>query len=102
MSRYDETEKAQDQMRAAAGRAHIEAVEADYSDIIVIPDVITIKDVCEIALDTTKGPQRVGDVCSREEIVHILRAFKDNPCSDPVLVAQYTLDEYRQNKNNEE
>lgn len=67
-----------------------------YSDVLVITEVITIQDVMTVALDTAKGPQKVGDVCSHDEINAILHAFEDNPGADPVLVAHYTLDEYRQ------
>lgn len=100
MTGYSYEEQAIDTQRVSAGLHRIAKERADYSDVIVIPLVITIHDVCEMVLDTTKGPQRVGDVCSREEIVHILRSFQDNPCGDPALVAQYALDDYRQTHPN--
>lgn len=102
-SGYSPEEQALDQQRMRKALENINQLRAYFGDVVVVPAVITIHDVCDINLDTTKGPQRVGDVCSREEIVHILRAFQDNPCSDPILVAQYALDDYRQtHANNKE
>jgi hypothetical protein len=99
MSGYSEPEKALDEKRLLKAFEHIDQLRTTFGDVIVFPDVVTIEDVCDIALDTTKGPQLVGAVCSREEIVHILRSFQDNPCGDPALVAQYALDDYRQTHN---
>jgi hypothetical protein len=96
MSGYSYEEQTFDSHRVSAALLNIAKQREIFSDVIVIPSVITIHDVCNIDLDTTKGPQRIGDVCSREEIVHILRAFQDNPCGDPILIAQYALDDYRQ------
>ena len=93
---YSQAEQALDAQRVNAALTHIAQECSNYSDVVVVPQVITIHDVCAIALDTTYGPLLVGDVCSREEIVHILRAFQNNPCGDLVLVAQYALNDYRE------
>lgn len=95
MSRYSDDDKRRDALRALAALKRIEKIGAEHSDVVVVR-AITIRDICSMALDTTKGPQMIGDVCSRDEIVHILRAFADSPCGDPALIAQYALDDYRQ------
>lgn len=95
MTRYSQALRDADQAFLKHGLARLRRALTDYEDLLVIPEIITIEDVCNIALDTTQGPQRVGDVCSRDEIIHILRAFQDNACGDPVLVAQYALNDYR-------
>ena len=75
---------------------HLDQFRKRYGHLIVIPDVVTVADVVELRLDTNQGPQRVGDVCSPEEITAILRAFEGNPCSDPALLAHYALNDYRE------
>ena len=96
MTKYTEAQRNEDSLSLKNALQQIDQIRALFSDVIVIPEVITIQDVMAIALDTTKGPQKIGDVCTREEIGAILRAFEDNACADPVLVAQYTLNDYRQ------
>jgi hypothetical protein len=96
MSRYHETQRDEDQLSLANALQYLDQISENFGDVLAIPEVITIQDVMAIALDTTKGPQLIGDVCSRDEIVHILRAFVDNPCGDPALIAQYALNDYRE------
>lgn len=96
MTRYSQEQMERDQDRLSTVMMELDQLREAYSDLIAIPEIITIQDVCGIVLDTTKGPQQVGDVCSREEIVAILKAIEDNPCGDIALVAQLTLNDYRQ------
>jgi len=102
MSRYHETQHEEDMTRLNAAMAQVDMLRAAYGDIIAIPEIVTIEDVCGIALDTTKWPQQVGDVCSREEIVAILKAIEDNPCGDIVLIAQLALNDYRETHKTQE
>lgn len=95
MSRYYPAEQAEDKAAVANAMQYIDQIRLNWSDVIAIPEVITIDDVCGIALETAKGPQQIGDICSREEIVYILRAIADNPCGDIALVAQLALTEFR-------
>lgn len=96
MTRYHEFQRGEDRAKVATALQYIEDFRATFGDVIAIPEVITLEDVCGIALDTTKGPQQVGDVCSREEIVAILKAIEDNPCGDIALIAQLALNDYRE------
>jgi hypothetical protein len=98
MSRYHEDQRDEDKNKIDDAIAQFESLRAAYSDLVAIPEIVTLHDVCGIALDTTKGPQQVGDVCSREEIVAVLKAIEDNPCGDIALIAQLTLNDYRQTK----
>lgn len=102
MTPYDDEQRAQDNAQLEDALRQLDEIREAYSDVVAIPEIITIQDVCSIALDTTKGPQQVGDVCSREEIVAILRAIEDNPCGDIALIAQLELNEYRQTHKTKE
>ena len=87
----------------SAALHHLQLFRAAYGHLVVFPDVVTVEDVAALRLDTAKGPQRVGDVCTAEEIKAILHAFENNPCADPTLVAQYALNDYREtNSDNKE
>lgn len=96
MSRYHEAQRDEDMAKMTAALTQIDQLREAYDDVIAIPEVVTLQDVMGIALDTTKGPQQVGEVCSREEIVTILKAIEDNPCGDIALIAQYALNDYRE------
>lgn len=96
MNRYKVVEQENDAVVLANAMQYVDHIRTLYGDVIAIPEVITIQDVCGIALNTASGPQQIGDVCSREEIVYILRAIADNPCGDIALVAQLALNDYRQ------
>jgi hypothetical protein len=96
MSQYHETQRDEDRAALSNALQYIDNLRATFGDVIAIPEVVTIEDVCGLALDTTKGPQQVGDVCSREEIVAILKAIENNPCGDIALIAQLALNEYRE------
>ena len=96
MIRYHEAQRDEDMIKVAAALTQVDQLRSAYGDVIAIPEVVTLQDVMGIALDTTKGPQQVGEVCSRDEIVAILKAIEDNPCGDIALVAQYTLNDYRE------
>jgi hypothetical protein len=96
MSRYHEFQRGEDRTTLANALQYLEQLRANFGDVIAIPEVITLEDVCGIALDTTKGPQQVGDVCSREEIIAILKAIEENPCGDIALIAQLSLNDYRE------
>lgn len=98
MSRYHAVQLEEDLGSLKNALQYLDQIRENFGDVIAIPEVVTIQDVMAIALDTTKGPQLIGDVCSRDEIVHILRAFVDNPCGDPALIAQYALNDYRETK----
>lgn len=103
MSRYHEAQRDEDELKLNAAMTQIDQIRAAYGDLIAIPEIVTLHDVCGIALDTTKGPQQVGDVCSREEIVAILKAIEDNPCGDIAMIAQLALNDYREtNATNKE
>lgn len=91
-----------DELQLNEALEQIDQVRRTYGDLIAIPEIVTIQDVCGIALDTTKGPQQVGDVCSRGEIVAILRAIEDNPCGDIALLAQLVLNDYRETHKKQE
>lgn len=96
MSRYHETQRDEDYASLANALQHLDSLRSVFADVIAIPEVVTIADVCGIALDTNRGPQVIGEVCSREEIVYILRAIEDNPCGDIALIAQLALNDYRE------
>lgn len=96
MSLYHKADREDDLASLANAMQYIDQIRANFGDVIAIPEIVTIQDICGIALDTTKGPQQIGDVCSRDEIIYILRAFADNPCGDPALIAQLALDDYRE------
>lgn len=99
MSRYHQAEQEADLDALANALQYIDQIRTNWSDVVAIPEVITIEDVCGLALDTAQGPQQIGDICSREEIVYILRAIADNPCGDIALVAQLALTEYRETRH---
>lgn len=96
MSRYSEAQREEDRASLTNALQYIDNLRDTFGDVIAIPEVVTLHDVCGIALDTIKGPQQVGDVCSREEIVAILKAIEDNPCGDIALIAQLALNDYRE------
>lgn len=96
MSRYHEAQRDEDYASLANALQHLDSLRSAFGNVIAIPEVVTIADVCGIALDTTQGPQLVGEVCSREEVIHILRAIEDNPCGDVALIAQLALNDYRE------
>jgi hypothetical protein len=98
MSRYHAVQLEEDLGNLKNALQYLDQIRENFGDVLAIPEVVTIQDVMAIALDTTKGPQLIGDVCSRDEIVHILRAFVDNPCGDPALIAQYALNDYRETR----
>lgn len=96
MSRYHEAQRDYDRAAMAAALQYVDNLRATFGEVIAIPEVVTIEDVCGIALDTTKGPQQIGDVCSRDEIIAVLKAIEDNPCGDIALIAHLTLNDYRE------
>ena len=96
MSRYPQETYERDLTRLCDAMLELEQLRDVYGDLIAIPEIITIRDVMGIALDTSKGPQQVGDVCSRDEIIAILKAIEDNPCGDIALITQLALNDYRQ------
>jgi hypothetical protein len=103
MSKYHETQRDEDLGSMTNALQYLDQIRTNFGDVVAIPEIVTIQDVMAIALDTTKGPQLIGDVCSRDEIVYILRAFADNPCGDPALIAQLALNDYREtNLSNKE
>lgn len=96
MSRYSEIDREDDLAAVANALQYLDQIKANFGDVVVFPEVVTIQDVMAIALDTIEGPQQIGDVCSREEIVAILKAIGDNPCGDIALIAQLALNDYRE------
>lgn len=96
MSRYHAAQREDDLASLANALQYVDQIRENWGDVIAIPEIVTIQDVMAIALDTTRGPQQVGDVCSREEIVAILKAIEENPCGDIALIAQLALNDYRE------
>lgn len=96
MNRYTETQRISDLATVENALQYLDQIRENFGDVVVFPEVVTIKDVCSIALDTAQGPQQVGDVCSRDEIIAILRAIEDSPCGDIPLIAQLALNNYRE------
>jgi hypothetical protein len=96
MTDYSQAQRDEDGASVKNAMQHIDSIRKTFGDVLVIPEIITIQDVCEMMLDTTKGPQKIGDHCSRAEIVAVLHALEENPCGDPHLVANYALSDYRQ------
>lgn len=102
MTRYTQEQREKDELGVQSALQYVKHIRENFGELVVLPEVITIQDVCEMVLDTTKGPQKIGDHCSREEIVAVLQALGDNPCGDPHLVANYAISDYRETLNNKD
>jgi hypothetical protein len=98
MTKYTLEERDQDAGAVANALQYLDNIRKEFADVIAIPFAITLKDVAEMTLDTSRGPQKIGDYCSRKEMVAILEGFalEDNACADPAQVAQYALKDYRE------
>lgn len=96
--RYTDEQATNDNVLIEYLLEQIDQLRKRCSDVVVLPICITLRDVAEMRLDTAKGPQRVGDVCTRDEMIAVLQALGEDPFGDPYLVLHYTIDDYRKER----
>lgn len=97
MSSYEEHQKEEDQRSVANALQHLDSLRETFKDVIALPNVITLLDVCNLVMNTPRGPVKLSSIASRDELVAVLHALEENPCTpDPEQVAYYAIKEYRE------
>ena len=58
-------------------------LRAKYKDVIAIPEVVTLHDITEYRLDTSRGPREFKQVYDRKTAVAVLEYFAGNDYISP-------------------
>ena len=97
MPKYSQQEEEQDRRRVTDALHALDSFRKNYQDVIAISEVITLAEVAEMVMDTPRGPIALANIASRDELVAVLRALEQNPCTpDPTQVAYYAINDYRE------
>lgn len=80
---YTAEEHEQDKERILAALDKLNALAAEYKDVIAIPEVVTLHDITEYRLDTPTGPKQFKEAYSRATAVATLEYFAGNDYITP-------------------
>lgn len=70
-----EGHNAADREKILAALDALNALRIQYSDVIAIPEVVTLHDITEYRLDTPRGPHQFNRVYDRKTAVAVLNYF---------------------------
>jgi hypothetical protein len=101
MTPYTVQNEIADRERIMAALDELNAIRERYKDVIAIPEVVTLHDITNYRLDTSKGPRQFQKAYDRATAVAVLEYFAGTDYISPELFENTivcALQDYKQTK----
>jgi hypothetical protein len=85
MTPYEKENCDEDRERILTALDELNALRQKYADLIAIPEVVTLHDVTEYHLDTSRGPRQIKKTYDRATAVALLQYFAGTDYISPEL-----------------
>jgi hypothetical protein len=105
MNAYNEEDELADKERILRALDALHALQAEYADVIAIPEIVTLHDITEYRLDDYRGIKQFKEIFDKAAAKYVLDCFAGQDFISPEYF-EYTvisaLEERKleQNKNN--
>lgn len=83
MIRYDKKTESADKERILRALDVLNELRKKYQDVVAIPEVVTLHDITEYRLDTSRGPREFKQIYDRKTAVAVLEYFAGNDYISP-------------------
>lgn len=90
MNAYNEEEAAADKERILRALDALHALQAEYADVVAIPEIVTLHDITEYRLDDYRGIKQFKELFDRSAAKYVLDCFAGQDFISPEYF-EYTI-----------